>query len=160
MASRDPEPLSLDELSSIEVTFQRVPCRSVDYLDILIVGFAGTYRIGSAGNPDAQYMAAMAEAGVVAWEPSAAILDLSKLHYEWGDMLEQVFDVGSARYGDSSFPVAVIVGPKCEEAIRTLLFGLESSESLDDRQGFCRDLESAWRYVDEQLERSVAKAGR
>ncbi|MGG4396657.1 hypothetical protein ABEX25_20350 [Paenibacillus thiaminolyticus] len=60
-------------------------------------------------------------------------------------MLESVLDFGSVKYADEPFPLAVIVGPYCEEVIRILLLGLHSTESLDKFEWIHRDRESAWR---------------
>ncbi|WP_277815971.1 MULTISPECIES: hypothetical protein [Lysinibacillus] len=33
-----------------------------------------------------------------AWDPDAIIIDLQDLNYEWGDMLEYVFDIRADKY--------------------------------------------------------------
>src|SRR5262245_57191729 len=96
--------LTLGSLSEIEVSIFSGPSKSADYYDLLVVKFKGKYRYGSSGNPDATFMSAMAEAGIVAWGPAGLILDLSELAYEWGDQLEEVFAAGEGHYGDVRFP--------------------------------------------------------
>jgi len=143
--------LTLGSLSSIEVSFFSAPSRAADYYDLLVVKFRGHYRRGSSGTPDALFMSAMAEAGIVAWGPAGLILDLSELEYEWGELLETVFAAGESHYGDSRFPQAVIVGPHSEKAVRTLVVGLDSTEPLECIGWLFRDLDSAWSYVEAQL---------
>ena len=112
--------------------------------EVLVIRYSGQYPFGSGGNADARYMHAMAKAAVAAFEPSGVIHDFSELRYEWGDMLEMVFGVGPEV---EPSPVAIVVGPGCEEAIRTLCHGPNSSEPLDTLGWAFRDLPSAWRYV-------------
>ncbi|WP_407873204.1 hypothetical protein [Paenibacillus melissococcoides] len=66
-------------------------------------------------------------------------------------MLDIVMDIGSAKYVEEPFPLAVIVGPHCEEAVRTLLLGIHSTESLDKFNWVHRDRESAWRYIEARI---------
>lgn len=79
------------------------------------------------------------------------IIDLSELSYEWGDQLEDVFYVGSYKYRDRPFPIAIIVGDKSEEAIRTLILGIVSTEGIDEIGWVFKDLSSAWEYIETKL---------
>jgi hypothetical protein len=76
------------------------------------------------------------------------IHDLTDLSYEWGDMLEQVFIGPDVEHST----MAVVVGPKCEEAVRTLCLGESSNEPLEKIGWVFRDLKSAWAYVDARIE--------
>lgn len=145
------EDLHLKSLSDIDVSLFRARSRREAPGNILIVRYAGTYRYGSAGNRDARFMYAHGEAAIAAWSPSAVVIDLRKLHYQWGDMLERVFDVGARSYVDSKFPRSVVVGPDCEEPIRTLLLGERSEEPLETIGWIFRDFEKAFDYVDAML---------
>lgn len=93
-------------------------------------------------------MHAMAKAAVAAFEPFGVIHDFSELHYEWGDMLEIVFWVGPET---EPSPVAIVVGPGCEAAIRTLCHGISSSEPIESLGWVFRDLSSAWRHVADRI---------
>jgi hypothetical protein len=64
-------------------------------------------------------------------------------------MLEMVFDVGPEI---EPSPVAIVVGPGCEEAIRTLCHGERSSKSLETLGWAFRDLSTAWSYVADRIE--------
>ncbi len=145
------EDLHLESLSDIDVSFFRARSRRGAPGSILIARYAGTYRFASAGNRDARFMYANGEAAIAAWSPSAVVIDLRKLHYTWGDMLERVFDVGARSYVDSRFPRAVVVGEHCEEPIRTLILGEYSKEPLSTIEWIFRDFEKALDYVDALL---------
>lgn len=154
------------ELSQIKVAYFLGPSARSPHLAILVIRYAGTYPIGSAGNDDAQYMKAMAKAGVAAFEPWGVIHDLSELTYEWGDRLEIAFvgpeddvkasELLGAIFGTDYPPLAgqaaVVVGPQCEEAVRTLLLGENSKEPIECVGYVFRQLEKAWEFVDSQIE--------
>lgn len=143
--------VKLEELSDLQYEVHIGKSKAVNYCNIMILKFSGEYGFGSGGNSDAIYMSAIGEAVVEAWEPSGLILDFSELAYEWGDMIERVFDVGRAKYGDIPFPTALIVGERSEEAIRTLILGVYSDQTIDDIDWVHRDLESAWTYIEHKL---------
>lgn len=133
---------------AVSIRYFLTPSEKRPYLEVLVVRYSGEYPCGSAGNADARYMHAMAKAAVAAFEPWGVIHDLSDLRYEWGDLLEMVFSVGPEV---EPSPVAVVVGPSCEEAVRTLCHGINSDEPLDALGWVFRDLQSAWRYVADQI---------
>jgi hypothetical protein len=137
----------LKDLSAIQVRYFVGALSKVPHFEILIIKYVGVYPFGSAGNGDALYIYAMAKAGVGAFEPWGVIHDLSELSYEWGDMLEMVFDVGPD-YENS--PRAIVVGSVCAEAVRTLLLGENSNEPLEKVGNVFRSLEEAWIYVEAQ----------
>jgi hypothetical protein len=107
----------------------------------------------------------MAKAGVAAFEAWGVIHDLSELTYDWGDRLDQVFLVGPqdepgdellrAVFGRSNPPPAgqpaVVVGPRCKEAVRTLLLGENSQEPIEKIGYVFLDLQAAWEFVDFQI---------
>ncbi|MCU0492987.1 MAG: hypothetical protein MUD01_15460 [Chloroflexaceae bacterium] len=135
---------TLAELSRIKVRYFVVEARNKPFYPILVVRYSGIYAYGSAGNNDAQYMYAMASAGVAAFAPWGLIHDCSELRYDWGDRLDSVFGAG---LDDLEGGLALVVGPACEEAIRTLLLGLNSSKPLDSLGWVFRDLAAAWEFV-------------
>jgi hypothetical protein len=156
---------TLGELSQIKVRYFLGTSRHQPYLPILVIRYNGIYPPGSAGNDDAHYMKAMAKAGVAAFEPWGVIHDLSELTYEWGDRLDSAFigpegngeggELLGAIFATSNPPLAgqpaVVVGPQCEEAVRTLLLG-ENSQELIEKVGYVfRHLDSAWEFVEAQL---------
>lgn len=148
------EKLNLSDLSQIKVEFSRGPSQNTSYLDILIVKYVGHYLDGAAGNADARYMYAMGKAALNAFEPSGLIIDLSELKYEWGDMLEIVFDMGAEQVYHGRFPMATVVGPECQEAIRTLIHGIDSEKSIDEIDWMFDTLDRGWNYVDSLLTRN------
>jgi hypothetical protein len=156
---------TLGDLSQIKVRYFLGPSRHAPHLEILVIQYTGIYPPGSAGNDDAQYMKAMAKAGVAAFQPWGVIHDLSELTYEWGDRLDTAFvgpeDDGTtsellgAVFGISNPPLAgqaaVVVGPQCEEAVRTLLLGVNSQEPIEKVGYVFRHLERAWEFVESQI---------
>ena len=136
------------DLSKIEVRFFTGPSSKKNYLQILVIKYIGTYGWGSGGNDDARYMRAMATAAIDAFRPWGVVHDLSELSYEWGDMLEQVF-IGPVF---EPSPTGIVVGPECEEAVRTLLLGVNSQEPIEKAGNVFRSLDAAWAYVDAQIE--------
>jgi hypothetical protein len=156
---------SLAALSNIKVQYFLGPSTRKAYLEILIIRYSGKYRFGSGGNGDAQFMYAMAKTGVAAFEPWGVIHDLSELAYEWGDMLDMVFAVGPIEpreYGTAvidelfrenrAMTPAILVGPQCAEAVRTLLLGINSSEPLEKVGKVFSIFEDAWDFVDAQID--------
>ena len=53
--------LNPSDLSEIKVQYLQGSSRITNYFDILTIKYSGKYRIGSAGNGDAQYMYAKGE---------------------------------------------------------------------------------------------------
>jgi hypothetical protein len=151
---------------SVTLPYFLTPSEKRPHLEILVIRYTGEYPSGSGGNADAIYMHAMAKAAVTAFGPFGVIHDFSELMYEWGDLLEMVFTVGPAIerspddlqrkvFGVSpetkASPVAIVVGPGCEEAIRTLFHGVGSSEPIDTVGWVFRDVQAAWRFVADRI---------
>jgi hypothetical protein len=143
------EEIKLSDLSQIQCKF--LHGESSNRRSILVVKFTGQYRDGSLGNPDAGFMNAMIIAALTAWEPSAAIIDLSQLKYVWGDMLEVVFPGDAGEIGDVHIPTVLIVGDECREAIRTLMFGVNSTKSLSEVEWVHESLNDAWADIERRL---------
>jgi hypothetical protein len=118
---------------------------------ILVIGFAGSYGFGSQGNPDAEFMNEAIESGVMKCEPTALILDLSQLEYVWGDMLESVLPGEGGEFGAPCEAAALVVGPGCREGIRTLIFGINAHEELDQLAWVHDSLASACTYIEGRL---------
>jgi hypothetical protein len=147
---------------SVTLRYFLTPSEKRPHLEILVIRYTGEYPFGSGGNADAIYMHAMAKAAVAAFEPFGVIHDFSELQYEWGDLLEMVFTVGpeiddlqGKVFGISpetkTSSVAIVVGHACEEAIRTLFHGVDSSEPIDSIGWVFRDVQTAWRYVTDRI---------
>jgi hypothetical protein len=157
---------TLTSLSQIQVRYFTAPASQFPYLEILVIRYVGRYPDGSAGNEDAQFMCAMAKAGVAAYEPWGVIHDLSELAYDWGDRLDLVFTVGpkeepsgvdlvrslfSPKGPRMAAQPAVVVGPASKEAVRTLLLGQNSEESIEAIGYVFLDFDAAWEFVDAQI---------
>lgn len=113
------EDVTLEGASTIAARYRldRVPREGA----VLVVGFAGTYRDGSAGAPDALRMAAHVAAGLATWPADAVVLDLSALAYRWGDGLIAVSEVAE-RGGDALLPrpIAMVTGPASHGGLASL----------------------------------------
>jgi hypothetical protein len=72
------------------------------------------------------------------------ILDLCDLHYQWGDEMDLVLQPPR----DIS---AIVVSPKCEPAISTLFYGIDTKESVLDEPHFFDALDAAVDYVIQAL---------
>lgn len=107
----------------------------------LIVGFSGAYRDGSAGNPDAAFMKGVISLAAGIWWHKSLVIDLSKLSYAWGDMIEVALDPPGSR------PVAIVVGPDCAEALATLWFGLDTDRQATEQSGVFDRLDAALAYL-------------
>ncbi len=138
-----------------EVFCARMP--SVDYLDVLIMKFYGTYGVGSAGNGDARYMTAVTAGAISYTDPFGIIFDFTELSYQWGDRMAEVLGAGEDRFSDGEMPFAVVVSDKCEEAIVSL-FGAELMVS--DLAMIFHSVDKALAYIDKEHRRADAKADR
>jgi hypothetical protein len=137
MRSMHIERLELDDISAIRAEISRaIPDGETS---VLTLAFRGVYRDGSAGNPDARYMAAIATQAVYAWEPRAVVYDLRTLEYRWGDGILQLFEV-DAEEPLIPLPCALVVGDGCRAGLASLI----RAESMFD------DLEPAVRHVCER----------
>lgn len=150
------ENINPDTLSNIEVSYSIGHSRVTDYYEILVISYKGKYGFGSGGNNDAQYMYAKGEFGLNVYDPLGVVLNLTELEYEWGDMIDMVFNIGDNHYRELDFPLALVVGDKCKEALGTLFHGVESKESPTTREHVFDNFEEAWKYVEEKIEREKA----
>ena len=169
MRSPHIEKIDLFAESSLRFEFLVGESHRTKYKKILVARFWGEYRVGSAGNPDAAFIRAFAQAAISYCEPDGMLLDISEVRYEWGDMLDSVFSLGRRYYlheapGDFSpiekplfkeeeLPQATLIGPPCIQAIRTLLLGKHClpDASLDEFPWLFEDFEKAWYYLEDQI---------
>jgi len=114
------------------------------FLSVIHLAFAGNYRSGSGGAPDAHYIEGMIRTVYEIWRPSAIILDLRELTYEWGDEMDLVLQPPT----DIS---AIVVSPKCEPAISTLCYGIDTKKSVLEEAHFFDALDPAIDYITEAL---------
>jgi hypothetical protein len=77
------------------------------------------------------------------WNPAGVVLDLSELHYDWGDEMDLLLDVAS----DRSVKSAVVVGPACARAIATLMWGVDTKRPATEAENIFDNVEEAWQYV-------------
>ncbi|MEM1354473.1 MAG: hypothetical protein AAGC44_06475 [Planctomycetota bacterium] len=107
-------------LSTASYSYSMCSLPSDDLYTALIVAFSG-----EAGNSHEhcgtfRFMDAVTMAGIIAWEPSALILDLRDLKYDWGDEMHRTLTVALAWYGED-FPTAAVVSDLNREGLTSLV---------------------------------------
>lgn len=138
------EKVDFDKMSGIKVTFW-IGTSQTSHATILVISFAGNYKIGGAGNIDAYYMMAKREFGMIMSEASAVIFDFRQLNYVWGDMIESVYLI------ENHFPIACVLGEGCREAFGTLIHDVGSKEPATTEEEFFDDFDEAWQYIEKKL---------
>ena len=88
---------------------------------LLVVSFSGEYLVGSAGNPDAEYMVAVLGAAIARIEPLGVVFDLRDLDYRWGNSLMNVFACVERWESPDNPPFTVAAGPRCLPALQSLV---------------------------------------
>jgi hypothetical protein len=127
--------------------------------DALIVAFSGEYGIGSRGNVDGEYMAAMVSAALSFTSPWCLVYDFSELNYEWGDMMHKVLCAGDGYWNvpataddegwsNRQIDYAIVVSDRCEQAVMSLL---TQEMEIEDLSVVHRDLQSALHALDTGL---------
>jgi hypothetical protein len=92
--------------------------------ECLMVKFAGIYRSGSDGPPDATYIMAATKAAHEAWFSMSVLLDFTDLEYTWGDNMEWVLRFPSMfGWSGCEFPLVILAGDRSRAALKTL-FGI------------------------------------
>ena len=116
-------PVSLEQLSALEHEVRLPSYPKFHVPEFKVIAYAGTYRSGSQGKDDALYITATAAAAHKAWYTESIVIDFSCLRYDWGDEMQWVLNIGQQAPATCHYPLAIIVGPDCEQALRTLIPG-------------------------------------
>jgi|HubBroStandDraft_6_1064221.scaffolds.fasta_scaffold06404_7 hypothetical protein len=136
--------IDIGKKGNIRCSLQRWARNKKPFLSIVQVAFSGDYRTGSAGAPDAHYMDGMNRIVDAVWNPSALILDLRDVDYQWGDEMDLVLQ-------PPTDIIAIVVSSKCERAISTLFYGINTKESVLAETHFFDSLEPAIEFVTQAL---------
>lgn len=140
----------LQSWSKIKVRFFTSPDWEPGHFPTLVIKFAGEYRWGSEGWPDATYMRAMAKAGIEALNASSVIYDASELSYRWGNNINVAFP--NVDCEPPLVPVAIVIGPGCAPGMPHLWSLLATNEYVDrGKTVYFRNLETAWKFVEARL---------
>jgi hypothetical protein len=110
---------------------------------ILIAKFAGDYRSGHHGAPDARFIRGITQTALGLWWPEALVLDLRELSYTWGDDMEEVL----ATRGEIKVPFAIVGSALCLPAIGTLIHGINSTKPATDAAHIFDNMDAALEYV-------------
>ena len=146
-------PVSLDELTAIRARFFLARSSRAKEEKILVVKYEGAGRSGVDGELDGRFMLAMGKAALTAWEPDGLVIDLTDLDFrQLVEGLASLLYLGAGVFGHENLPQAVVVGPGCEEAIRS--FFSEPTREL------AHDLASAMDYVEEEMAKLDARFSR
>ena len=147
------EPVSLGEATAMRVQFflgRALRARG----KILVVKYDGTCRTGADGESDGRFMLAMGKAGLTAWEPDGLVVELTDLDcQELVDGLETLLYVGAGEFGTENLPQAVVVGPRCEQAIRPFFSRYDNGVRVEAMEEWYRDIAGAMDYVEEEMAR-------
>ena len=136
--------IELSKNGNIGFSLRRWARDKQPFLSIVHVSFSGDYRSGSSGAPDAHYIDGLVRTVDAVWSASGLILDLSDLRYEWGDEMDLVLQPPTAI-------AAIVVSSKCEPAISTLFYGIDTKETVLDEPHFFDAFDPAIGYVIEAL---------
>ena len=118
---------------------------------VLVIRFAGEYRHGSAGEPDARFMFAMLAAAFQAWECWAVILDLSGLSYEWGDDIDGLWAMQPLQWAGGEYPMALIVGAQSERALASLYYDRNLERTSFSEPWVFRDMAAGLKHIEDEL---------
>ncbi|MCA9075827.1 MAG: hypothetical protein KDA93_12390 [Planctomycetaceae bacterium] len=135
--------VDLQRSGDVTYTVRRWARDARPFISIIHLAFAGTYRDGSSGAPDAHYIHGIASITDGAWRPCAVILDFSSLSYEWGDEMSLVLPPDDAEN-------AVVVSDKCRRAISTIRFGINTDRDITELSNFFDNFDDARKYVAER----------
>ena len=139
--------VSLDELSQIRYTVLLSEHKPFATPEFKIIRYKGTYRDGSAGATDADYIMATSKAAHEAWYSETNILDFTELTYRWGDEMENVFGLGWDRVTRCQHPLVVVVGDGCRGALKSLLLSEYEEyccETLEEALVFAREKDKVY----------------
>jgi hypothetical protein len=134
-------PVSFATLSNLKYSVALAPHKQFTTPEFVVVTFTGRYRDGSAGAPDATFIASIMEAVQRAWYTDSLIIDLSGLAYNWGDEMDWIHDIGIFHPSPCKKPLAIIVGHECRDALQSLApdeYNQNCVESFDDALALIR----------------------
>ena len=116
---------------------------SVPHISFLHLAFSGRYRPGGEGAPDAHFIMGILKIAEGSWFPSATILDLSNLDYEWGNEMARILGT------EQTQRFAIVVGEKCRRALSTLKYGKDTANDITDESNVFDSIDTALRYLAE-----------
>src|SRR6266478_3737419 len=137
-------PVSFENETGIRYGFQlETSDEKPRFWCILVARFAGNYRSGHHGAPDARFIQGITQTALGVWCPAALILDLRELAYTWGDEMEEVLGTR----GEIKVPAAIVGSALCLPAIGTLIHGINSTKPATDAEHIFDNMDAAWGYV-------------
>lgn len=134
-------PVSYSELSALRHKVAVSDCQPEQTPEFLVIRYFGAYRDGATGYGDALCILAAANAAREAWWCYSTILDFRELEYRWGDNMAWINRIGWDPGIQLHWPLAVVVGDQCRDALRSLLRNEYEGlcvESLEEAFALCR----------------------
>ena len=100
---------------------------------------------------DGRFMLAMGKAGLTVWEPDGLVIELTDLVCrKLNEGLTSLLDLDEGLFGSENLPQAVVVGPRCERAIRTFFTDDPSCIPRPTKQ-CSRNIADAIDHVEEEM---------
>lgn len=115
------DPVTLDLLSALRHEVRLPNHGKFQIPAFKVIAYIGDYRTGAQGRDDALYITATAAAAHKAWYTESIVIDFSRLRYEWGDEMQWVLSIGQVAPMSCQYPLAIIVGTGCEQALKSLI---------------------------------------
>ena len=141
----------LNEAAPIHVRYFLGRAPRAEGWNILVVKYEGVCRSGAVGEPDGRFMLAMRKAGLTTWEPDGLVVDLTDLDCkEFSEGLTSLLYLGEGYYGSENLPEAVVVGPRCESAIRWYYQNINAHCRPETTKEYFHDVETAIEQVEEE----------
>ena len=104
----------LNSLSNLEYRIKICRFGGERYTSALILEFSGTYRWGSQGNTDADFIEAIKAAALAVNHVDAIVYDFRNMSYEWGNSIWEVLPY--TKHGlKPRKPVAMVISDKCRK---------------------------------------------
>jgi hypothetical protein len=135
------QPVTYAELSGLRHEVAVADGAPLQSPEFLVIRYFGACRHGAECEPDAKYILAAAAAAREAWWAYSTILDFRELEYRWGDNMEWIAGIGWDPGTRLHWPLAVVVGDRCRDALRSLLRDEYQDlcvESLEEAFALCR----------------------
>jgi hypothetical protein len=143
------EPVGLGDSTAVQTRYFLGRSPRPEVGKILLIKYDGTCRSGDIGESDGRFMLAMGKAGLTAWEPDGLVFDLTGLDcLQLVDGLTLLLYLGEGAFGSENMPQAVVVGPRCEQAIRAFFLDINAGRKAEAVQAYFHDVETAMDFVE------------
>jgi hypothetical protein len=112
---------------------------------VLVISFTGSYPSGGAGNSSAEWMYESGKVLVADQRAKALVVDLRELRYDWGDMIELVYDIGCSC--EPTCAQVTVVSSLNRRALSTLEWGEDTKRDITELPEFFDSIEEAVEFA-------------